>query len=513
MAVASAKAKDVFGNPVILPSEEISGTFQTATPDQRGQILNELVNKGVISPREGGAKFQVMRDFDFSSFQPDVLKPQPGAGVVSSSASVVADEKNTQNLISNLSQPSPNEERIKNSYQQVFDLIEAERKRLETQRAEETSRIERQFAEAKAGTEKAQAREFASTTTTLARIGGFLGGVASHVGALNNLAASHRTELASLEAKKADAIQAANSAISEKQFKLAREKADEIKSLDKDIEDRRNKFFDQSMQIIREKRLQEEEDRQKAQQDFKNQLDITSRVAPTVVEALEQFDSEVEAANYIQNFARDLKIDPNILIGEVNKIAAERREDATKAVISLAQKYPDAGISTTDIFEVAAEKVRTKSKSYQLDITKAETDIANSRSLMAKRAADKEVDFSDPILGIYTQATGDVVSTPNQARGIMGYAESLLADKEIVEDDFQGPLLDNQIRASDAQKNLADAFTKLKPKTPEEKKDQLPEGTVWQWLATEAAQILTDADKANFIRGSGHDPEDFGIYE
>jgi hypothetical protein len=179
--------------------------------------------------------------------------------VIASSAPEVQKEDDLKKLIDGMTaNRDAQDARLKASYDQIYGVIDAEKERLERQRSSQISDINAQFEGAKRTTLDAQGREVGTFNSTLSRIGGYLGKSASSLGALENLAVTHRAEIASLEAKRAAAINAANDAVDEKQFKLASDKAKEIKSLETEIEARRNTFFDQSLSLITERRQQEE---------------------------------------------------------------------------------------------------------------------------------------------------------------------------------------------------------------------------------------------------------------
>ncbi len=431
--------------------------------------------------------------------------------IVSSSDSVVADENRVKGEVAGLSAPTPNEAAAKKASEDYLKILDDRAAALEKRRLSEIDLINQQFADIKRQTENEQAKERGTTNVALARVGGYLGTQMSAVGVLNNLAQTHRTEIASLEAKKAAAIAAAQNAIDDKQFDIAKAKAQEAKDLIKDINDRRDKFFDQSMKIIEEQRAQDSLEETKKQNAWKNSLETIDRITPTIVESIADM-SEGDARNYIQSAAKDLGLDPNLLQGEVNAVLADRRTEEKKSIIELAQKYPGANINPeTDNFLAATTKVRG-SDEYKLDIARAEADLANTKSLIAERsrsASETKVDFSNPYLKLYTQATGDLVTTNSQARGIIGYADSLLDGKEIVADDYNGTLLDNQVKAKDAQSLIFEAFTNL----PKSKGfGEVSDSQVWQWLSTPEAQNYNDDQKKSFIMNAGKNPEDFGIY-
>jgi len=441
------------------------------------------------------------------------------SGLISSSESVVQDEQTTTNNVAALSTPNESELRAREASDNYITLLEDQAKQLEERRKAEVAGIKAGFKKKEEDTKEAQRGEVGSTSIALQRIGGFLGGSASHVGALLGLASDHRSEISALEAQKASAIQKANSAITDKQFGIAKLRIQEAKDIEQIINDRRNKFFDQSMQIIRERRLQESEEREAAQEVFKNSLDVVDRVAPSLVDSMASFESEEEAANFILGAARDFGVDPNILLGEVSELVEAKRVAERKELTTLGTKYPGAGISDGDSFDDATAKVRNSEK-YQLALAKdragllkIEQDIANTKSMIAKRlqgSGQGEVDFSDPILGLYTAITGDVVSSPGKARGIIGYADSILDGVEVVSDNFNGPLLDNQMRETDANNSMLTAFQSFADKEDPEEVDV--EALTWQWLGSPNAYGMSDENKRSYIMGAGQNPEDFGIY-
>lgn len=179
------------------------------------------------------------------------------SNIVRSSDAVVQNEKNTTSLVKMLSVPSVGETQARQASDNYVKMIEAQMKALEKRRAQEIDTINSKFDETEKAAKKEQEREVGTTNVALMRTGGFLGTQISGVGVLNNLAASHRSDIAALQVKRTAAINEANSAIDDKQFRLAQLKADEAKAIDKEINDRRNKFFDQSLKIIEEDRQAE----------------------------------------------------------------------------------------------------------------------------------------------------------------------------------------------------------------------------------------------------------------
>lgn len=495
------------------PTPAYTGPFSSANLTREQQLgeanaLLEKTKKGIVNLVPTNKGFTGRMDYStnqngtFIAVDPITgrdISQMPGAGFVSSSAPVVEDNKNTINTVAGLSVPNPSVEARKKTSEDYTKLIEEQYSALEQQRKSEIEGINKSFDIAKTQTEGAQKGELGTTNVALQRVGGYLGTQMSGVGVLNNLAQTHRQELSALEAKRASAIQMANSAINDKQFALAKAKAQEVKDLDQEINRRNTDFFNQTIKLS-------EENRQKQKAAFDMAIDTTERIAPSLIESIAGMD-EASARNYIFSAASDLKIDPNLLMGEVNSLIGDRREKEVVNVVSLATKYPSAGILRSDSFDVAQQKIRA-SREYRLDIAKAEADLSNTRSLINQRVSDSKVDYSDPILKLYADSTGEVVSSPSKARAVLGYTDSLLTDKEVVSDTFSGPLEDNQVRESDARKLISDAFRQFNTK----KEEELPDATVWSWLASDEAQGLSDDDKKTQIMQNGKNPEDFGIY-
>ena len=164
-------------------------------------------------------------------------KPTTGSNIVSSSAPVVKEEKKITDDVNSLTVPNVSEENAKVASEKAIKIIEDRMAELKTQGEADIAGIGAAFDEARGRAEGEQKKEKATTNVALFRAGGYLGTQASGVGVLNNLAQTHRTEIASLEAKKAAAIQEAKNATSSKMFELAMKKVDEVKDLDKEIKE------------------------------------------------------------------------------------------------------------------------------------------------------------------------------------------------------------------------------------------------------------------------------------
>lgn len=184
--------------------------------------------------------------------------PTSTSSVVSSSAPVVAEEKKTLSDLTNLTTDNTSITQAHNDY---LTQLDKEYAALELKREREIAGINATFDTKKTQMENAQKGETGTFTSTLARIGGYLGESASATGAMINLAEAHRFQINDLEAKRQSAIQEAKNAVDDKQFAIARLKAQEAKDYAKEIADNKQKFFENNLKILTEQRQQDEANR------------------------------------------------------------------------------------------------------------------------------------------------------------------------------------------------------------------------------------------------------------
>lgn len=445
---------------------------------------------------------------DYGNVPTAEITARPGAGLVSSSDSVVSEENKITSDVKGLAAPRFDEKETKRLYDDSFKLLDDYAKELESRGDERVKAINQQYDELKTDTQDAQKREGATTNVALTRVGGYLGTQISAVGVLNNQAKEHRAEIASLEAKRAATIQDALDALSDKQFAVAKLRVDEVKAMAKDINDRRQQFFQNTMAVLAE-------NRQAEAHKFEMGTKKADRAAFSIIDETDGMDDK-QKTEYIRARAKSLGVDESILAGSVDRLTYEENEKIQTAVVQMASKYPSSGITQKDDLATALTKIRG-SKEYSLDIRKAELDIANTLDTMrSRRAADaraaSEVDTSwntDARIIAYQNATGTLVTSKSEARAVIGYADSLLSDKEVVSDDTPLPALtEGRIRESDAKKLLTDSYTKF----GSQKDTGVSEADAWAWLASDEAQAMNDESKKTELMRNGLNPEDFSIY-
>lgn len=202
---------------------------------------------------------------------------------------------------------------------------------LEARRAAEVEGIKADFDEQGRQLEKTQANETGATTNTLARIGGYLGPSASATGAMINLGQEHKAEVLALESKKQAAILAANTAIEDKKFDVARLRAQEVKDIEQEIQRRKEKFFDQQITLSRENRENDEFKREK----YKDQLETLAFAEPEDID--EDTLSEIDDYYGVPGFAQKyIDVSKAANTAKTEKAQLENR----KAILDLLKDIP-----------------------------------------------------------------------------------------------------------------------------------------------------------------------------
>lgn len=165
---------------------------------------------------------------------------------IATSDSVIAKE---DALTSSLQAMNANDPAIAQAHTDYLSTLDAERAALEARRTQADANINGDFDAEKANEEVTQQGETGALNTLVRRAGGFLGMGASQTGALISLANSHKLTMQSLEAKRQDALLAANNAIDDKQFSLAEAKSKEAKDYLTAQNDAKQKYLEDQINI------------------------------------------------------------------------------------------------------------------------------------------------------------------------------------------------------------------------------------------------------------------------
>lgn len=261
-------------------------------------------------------------------------------------ATIVDEQKSGNGKITNSSRSvRNNENKTKTDVQKFNEAKEREKiegasslqyiddymSQLEGRRSAELSGINTDYDEQGNKLEGQQANETGATTNTLARIGGYLGPSASATGAMINLSQEHKAEVSSLEAKRQSALLAANNAIDDRKFDIAKLRVQEVKDIEQEIQRRKEKFFDNQITLSRESRDQDEFVREK----YKDQLETLAFANPEDIDedSLKAIDDYYGVPGFAQKYI------------DVSKIAAEAKTEKAqlenrKAVLDLLKDIP-----------------------------------------------------------------------------------------------------------------------------------------------------------------------------
>lgn len=308
------KAPVISTAPAPAPSVTNTQPSPKPTASTTGLMTPAQIQAGITAATAEFQRIKALAD------QKLATQSSSASSVVSSSSPVVQTENKIKSDVGRLTATPVDENglRANNS----IALLDSQYQMLEQRRVNEVNAINASFDATKAGTEKQQANEKGSTSASLARIGGYLGGTASGTGAMLNLVAAHRGELLALEAKRQAAINEANNAITDKQFSIARLKAEEAKQIEKDIQVRKDKFFEQTMDINREQRQQDEFLSKKYQNELENLFTLDSKNIPP-----EKF-KEIDDFYGIPGFSKNAV--------EINRSASQAKSQ--KEVLDVQQK-------------------------------------------------------------------------------------------------------------------------------------------------------------------------------
>lgn len=308
------------GRGVLSPT----GTFRNplAPDDPRVLEMSESLEKA----RQQALKIQEqLRSGNFST----------GNNVVASSEQVVNEERDTITQLTELNNQLVTSSQTPSAAQNMLDFIEKEREALEARRKQEVEALTAQYDSLIGSTQESQKREKGTTQATLARLGGFLGGSASGMGVLNNQAATHRSEISAIEAKKSAAIQAANVAASDKDFQLAKLYIQEVKDYEKDINDRNQKFFSNMLDIIKEDRARQEFTdtvRNRARDDARSALnDIIDNFGGIDIESLDENTlSQLEELSVMSGIPFSTLQRPTLQ--QLNQLSTEEQRNITNQI-------------------------------------------------------------------------------------------------------------------------------------------------------------------------------------
>lgn len=271
------------------------------------------------------------------------LQSQQNTGTsnfVSSSAPVVQNEKNTatevKNLLGTITPPADGTASAQSASDAYMKVLDDQMASLEKRRADEVARIGAQFDSAETGLKDTQNRETGTTSAMLARAGGYLGGSGSGTGVMLTLAQNHKSEVATLQAKRADAIQQANNAITDKQFALAQLKVKEVKDIENTIHERKTQFFNDSLKAVTEARNQDEFYRTK----IKDDLEMLGKLgsADENLELDPKKAAEIDSFYGVQGFTKQY-------LETISKAAKAKalkdQTDAQSSLLDLLEKIPN----------------------------------------------------------------------------------------------------------------------------------------------------------------------------
>lgn len=211
--------------------------------------------------------------------------PTADEDVTSSSGDSRADETKLGTEIKTLSAPEYDAPTKFQNSSYIKDMEDSIRQNLSLSE----KMINADFDEIKATTQAEQKGEVGQTSAMLARVGGYLGNSGSGNGVVLSLAASHRAELLSLEAKRQKALSEARIAYQDKRFDVAELKLNEAKDYEQEVYDRQQDFFNNTIKATSETRTATNQVRDDAR------AILTNIISSANGQAFEELDAESQA--------------------------------------------------------------------------------------------------------------------------------------------------------------------------------------------------------------------------
>lgn len=205
---------------------------------------------------------------------------------VSSSDSVESNENDISNTVNNL---TANNQATTDAHNTYLNTLSQELTSLQAEQASQTASINSEFDSQETALNATQANETGEENVTLQRSGGYLGQGASQTGALISLNQTHAAEQAQLESARQAAVQAAQSAIDDKEFSVAQAQAQEAKDYVAAIQQNQQTYLSNQIAIQKS----QEDAVTFAQTQAQTQLTSLSTLSPTQLSAIPQstFDS------------------------------------------------------------------------------------------------------------------------------------------------------------------------------------------------------------------------------
>jgi len=308
-------------NTIITPTQTITPTKTTGQPVV-GSVEYDIANKLPLGTSANG---------DWLAKNGFMGGNSSGKGYISDSSTVVGSENDVKAQLANLGYGNndPYTQTLTQNFNDTQNLLTKQLSGLKTQLAETESSIGRQYDTAITNAKDSQEKELASNVVGLARIGGYLGGTASAMGALNNLQAKHAAEVTKLEQDRRSAIQIAQNAVNEKEYNLALKMLESAKAFAGEINQRNKDTFDAYIKLTQENRTQS-----------KYLLDQGEKTLDQFVIA-----GKTPSAEQIASIAQSLGTTPDVIDGlftaKVSSMALEKQADKNELDIKLLNVLKD----------------------------------------------------------------------------------------------------------------------------------------------------------------------------
>jgi len=292
------------------------------SPEDAGSSLT--ISEQIEKARQQALQIQEDLKKQASQVRQEEGSEDPGSGVTSSSRQSRQQDQEARRQVETLTAPDSGVESARKAYENVLNTLDQQMAQVGEREQMRINEIKQSQNQNIRETEQEQNREKAQTRSDLVRSGGFLGGSASSQAVLKRMSDTHRQEIASLEAQKASAISEAQRAFMQERSKLAREMAQQAVNMEETINQRRQQFFDNVLQISQEKRQQEQSELNIETQKLNNAQTRAELMAPNIASSLSGAENESEKQEILSGYAEKYSIDQNVLASKVQEYQSEQ---------------------------------------------------------------------------------------------------------------------------------------------------------------------------------------------
>lgn len=230
-----------------------------------------------------------------------------------------------------------------------------------------------------------QANESGNFNSKLQKLGAYLGNSSYEIGAIANLNIQHKREMELLGSKRDALIQAAKDAYTTGHTDIAEKINNEQRALRKEIEDKNQRYLDNSLKILETNRAERESL-------AKRNKEKISANAPAVADYINSLPDEASKEKYITEHATALGITADELKSGIADYTQKQNDKIDSKILDISEKIPGL-VTNLDIknHDIATVLNKYSKSDYYKNLTsksKAESDKAIADAIVAQNKSN-----------------------------------------------------------------------------------------------------------------------------